>query len=1249
MAVRISPYIWPNEYVLGMLHPVIRMWFTRKYSSLTDVQKRAIPLIHRGKNVLMMSPTGSGKTLAAFMSAINELFIMASEGRLENKVYVVYVSPLRALSNDIRRNLEGPMKGIKEIAEELGIEIPEIRYLVRTGDTKQSERAKMLKKAPHILITTPETFAIVITSPKFRQLMKDVKYIIVDEIHELCSSKRGVHLSLAMERLQEYVGRPIIRIGMSATQAPIEEIAKFLAGGEIVDGKWVPREIYIVRSPFQKDIDVLVHSPGDIVKEDPDVVNRRMYELLRKYIESHRTTLVFTNTRSGAEAVSYKLKEIGVDGIGTHHSSLSPEVRLKVEEDLKKGKLKAVVTSTSLELGIDIGCVDLVCEIGSPKSISRGVQRIGRSGHAINATPKGRFIAINRGDLIECAVIAKCAKMGKIDRVKIPENSLDVLAQHIVGMSLEKKWRIEDAYRLVRRAYPYRNLSYDEFLLVLRYLGGAYKELEDLNVYRKIWVDFEEGVFGRKKGSRVIYNLNVGTIPEETKYAVVLRDGRRIVGFLSEDFAMELKHGDVFVLAGTTYEFLGFKGTKIYVREAPGKRPTIPSWIGEMLPRSFDLSIEVMKFREILEKEVRKYLVGERTKEDIIRFLMREYYLDRRAANVLFEFFVDQILFSGFVPSFSNLVVEHYKESSKRHHIVFHFPFGRKVNDALSRAYAAVIGKTYGVNVRITVTDDGFMLTTEEPIYLSERDIIQMVTPENIEDILKSSIRYTELFNQKFRHCAVRAFMILRNYKGHEISAKSQYIKAMMLMEASKKFEGEHPIFTETYREILTQHMDIEGAKEVLKNIGSGIWRVKVLPPTEIPMPFSHEIIASGYEDVILMEDRAIVLRRLLQKIKMSIMEKEVEFKDIDYLDNYYKLKRGLIIKGVRKEDLLDLLERLGFIPLTGAENVYERFVVSERTLREWINELIENGILTTVFIGRRYLTLKKYEKYFLVLRKREELDLEEVRAVIKEWNEGRRTEEVKRKIRHLESLGVIEISKLTEKGIPLFKIRETRKSFVDPIEAYMFLITKLLYAYGPSTVDDIQIKLRAPEEHMEYIKEAIKNLEKEKKIIRGTFTSFEGVQYMLKADYDVLKEKPILEHAILKYALKGEQPTDKQPVQVSKSTVSFRVMSALKRKIKEQKIEVKMVNHKGELEILTLNLRARDILRDLEKEKGDIMGIIGPENPLGKLFVGYKSNAKNVIIGRTVVLYIEDDKLIPARDVDESTVKYVLERLDNP
>ncbi len=1239
MGVKISPYVWPDDYVLGMFHPIVRMWFMRTYSSLTDIQRRAIPLIHKGKSVLMISPTGSGKTLAAFMSAINELFILASNKALENKVYVVYVSPLRALSNDIKKNLEGPIEGIKKLAEDFGLEIPEIRYFVRTGDTKQYERSKMLKKAPHILITTPETLSIVITSKKFRELLKDVKYVIVDEIHELCSSKRGVHLSLSLERLQEYVGKPIVRIGMSATQAPVEEIARFLVGGEVKNGVWVPRDVYIVKSTFQKDLEILVHSPGDIVTEGPEAVNRKMYEMLIDYIKRHRTTLVFTNTRSGAEAVSYKLKELGLESVGTHHSSLSPEVRLKVEDDLKNGKLKAVVTSTSLELGIDIGYVDLVCEIGSPKSISRGIQRIGRSGHAVHAKPKGRFIAISAGDLIECAVIARCAKMGKIDRVRIPENSLDVLAQHIVGMSLERKWHIDEAYHVVKRAYPYRNLSYDEFLSVLEYLGATDERLENLNVYRKIWVDFKEGVFGRKKGARVIYNLNIGTIPEETKYAVVLYDKKKIVGFLSEDFATELKHGDIFVLAGNTYEFLGFKGTRVYVRPAPGKRPTIPSWIGEMLPRSYDLSIEVMKFRESVEDLVKKVLNGRISKEDVIKYLMKEYYMDKKAANVIFNLFKNQILTAGFVPSFRSITIEHYIDEYGKYHIIFHYPFGRKVNDALSRAYAAAIGAKHRISVGITVTDDGFMLTLPKMIVLDEETIKELVTPENIEQILKDSLRNTELFNQRFRHCAVRAFMILRNYKGYEISAKNQYLKAMNILRASKELEKTHPVFIEAYREILTQHMDINGAKAVLSNIISGKWKLRVILPTDVPMPFSHEIIATGYEDVVLMEDRATVLRKLLQKVKTKVLQENVEFKDVDYLDRYFKLKRWLIIKGVTKDDLVNAVRTLGYIPLSGSENIFERFIVKESVLRRWISEMLESNVMTTVFLGRRYLTLKDYEKYFSIFFSN---DIpEDINEIIEKWNKSKsKDQELSRIIRKLESQGIIKVVKF-EGTRPIYDLRRVDEvESVDPVEAYKFLVEKVLYSYGPNTVEGIRAKLRVSSEHRGFIQEALKALEDNNIVVRGYFTSTEGVQYMLRKDYENIKRAPILEHAAILFAIDSSWKLIHE--QSSKNIL----VNALKKKIRNTFNDVVIVNRDGDLEIIKLNTRAVDVLRDLEKRSGDIFGIIPPNNPLGRLFYEYNNCCENIVLGRRVIGYIKGNDITKLENVDNSTLEYVLSKI---
>ncbi|MCL2890366.1 MAG: DEAD/DEAH box helicase, partial [Methanomassiliicoccaceae archaeon] len=431
--------VYGKEEVMGMMEPLVSAWFGERFDSLTEPQAKAIPMIHQRKNVLVSSPTGSGKTLTAFLSIINELTRYAAEGRLEERTYCIYISPLKALANDINRNLNTPLKEMMDVARERGMSVPEIRVAVRSGDTTQYERQKMLRKPPHILITTPESLAMVLEAPKFKERLRNVEWVILDEIHDICDSKRGAFLSITLERLRAHCDNDITRIGLSATLAPIEAIAGFLAG--VDNGK--ARDVTLVESGTRKQLDLKVICPtDDMTTLSSEIVNSKMYDQLKELIDEHETTLVFTNTRSGAESVVYKLKERGMENIAVHHSSLGKETRLDVEERLKRGEIKCVVSSTSLELGIDIGSVDLVCQVGSPKSVAKGLQRIGRSGHSMGRTAKGRLLVFDQDDLVECAVMCRAAHRGDIDRVGIPENCLDVLAQAVVGMSLDSRWDV---------------------------------------------------------------------------------------------------------------------------------------------------------------------------------------------------------------------------------------------------------------------------------------------------------------------------------------------------------------------------------------------------------------------------------------------------------------------------------------------------------------------------------------------------------------------------------------------------------------------------------------------------------------------------------------------------------------------------------------------------------------------------------------------------------------------------------------
>ena len=871
---------------LGVLNDYVRKWFTNNFEEMTPPQRYAFKLISEKTNVLITAPTGSGKTMSGFLSIISRLFDYSLEGKLEDKVYCIYISPLRALNNDIYNNLSKPLEEIYEmIKKEKGIDIiknniRQVTIGVRTGDTTQQERHKMLVKPPNILVTTPESLAILINSEKFVENLKSVEYIIIDEIHELANNKRGVHLSLSITRLENIIGHDVAKIGLGATLYPLDEAAKYLVGWNLDK----PKDCLVVDASWAKKLEVKTLSPvKDMIYAEDGEIEDAMYKELDEIIKKSKSTLIFTNTRSGTERVVFNLKKrfnYGND-VAAHHGSLSRESRFEVEELLKKGALRCVVSSTSLELGVDIGTIDNVIQLGSPKSVTRAVQRIGRAGHSYKATAKGEIIVLNRDDLVECTILLDSAVKRRLDSFILPKNALDVLAQHIIGMSLTKKWNADEAFSVIRSSYAYHNLEKSDYTSLLNYLAGNYVGLESRRVYGKIWYDEKENTFGRRgRLAKAIYMLNLGTIPDEVAINV-LDSNKKWIGNIEEEFLTKLKVGDIFTLGGKLYRFEYTKGMKAYVTQTEATTPTIPPWFSEQLPLSFELANDIGEFRGRLSEMIRKNLVdkklekiGKNTKipKDIDEYLS-SLPIDENSKEALFGYFIEQILFADEVPNNKFMLIELTKDLEKgESYIVFHSLYGRRVNDALSRAIGVQLAEMLDVDIDIMINDNGFVFRSEEPIKITAKDmknIIEDISTTGLPTLLRRSIRKTELMKRKFRQVAARSFMILRNYNGYKISVGRQQMNSQLIFKAAEEIDPNFPVIKETYREIFNETMDLPRANEIISRMRDGKISYKVIK-TAVPSPFSHSMMTFGHADAIMMKDR----HKYLQKLHKHVMKK---------------------------------------------------------------------------------------------------------------------------------------------------------------------------------------------------------------------------------------------------------------------------------------------------------------------------------------------------------------------------------------
>ena len=918
------------EQINHILNPLVKKWFFTRFKEYSLPQLYGVMEIHSRNNILISAPTGATKTLTGFLSILNELIDSSEKGILEDKIYCVYISPLRALSEDIKVNLINPLKEMEEITKKkFGI-----RVASRTGDTTPSEKAKMLKNPPHILITTPESLAIVLSSFKFIDHLKDVQWCIIDEVHALAENKRGTHLSLSLERLQK-LSPAMTRVGLSATIAPLDEIAKYLVGYEGKD----ERPCKIVDVQFIKKLDLKVLSPvPDLIDTEHGNMHNALYNLMHKLIQDHKTTLIFTNTRSATERVVHNLKEkfpkfYGEDNIGAHHGSLSKTHRHSLENRLREGKVKVVVCSTSLELGIDIGFIDLVVCLSSPKSVARALQRIGRSGHKLHDVTKGRIIVLNRDDLIECAVLLKSAIEKKIDKIHIPTNALDVLAQQIYGIAIQDRIHIKDLLKLIKGSYCYNNLDKKDFNEIIEYLAGKYISLEDRHIYAKIWHDEETGMIGKRgKLARVLYMTNIGTIPDET--SVIVKIGDQVVGTIEEAFLEKLRPGDAFVLGGQVYQFKFARGMVAQVSASANRRPNVPAWFSEMLPLSFDLALEIGRFRKLLNE----MFCSGKSKEEIIDFINDYVYVDKNAALSVYNYFNEQFHYAE-ISSNSRIIVEHYTNEQGVKHTIFHTLYGRRVNDCLSRAVAFAISRTQHRDVEIGINDNGFYIASAKTVNVMHA--FKLIKSKDFRKVLNMAIDRTEILKRRFRHCAMRALMILRTYKGRTKRVGRQQVSSMILISAVKRISPDFSILKEARREVLEDLMDIDNAKKVIEGIEKGNIKIDEITTT-IPSPFAFNLVAQGITDILKIEDRVEFLRRMHKNVLAKIgLKKDINKEDSEfsYMDVWKKAEEEkLAEKDDKKERLKMQAWNLKRVPIFAKREIVEMVEGKKETRQDFID-----------------------------------------------------------------------------------------------------------------------------------------------------------------------------------------------------------------------------------------------------------------------------------------------------------------------
>jgi ATP-dependent Lhr-like helicase len=874
---------------LAWAHPLVQEWFVNKFETPTEPQEQGWPHILAGHTTLISAPTGSGKTLTAFLACIDRLVRKALAGDLQDRTEVLYISPLKALGNDIQKNLEGPLGEIQQMAGARGLLMPKIRTAVRTGDTLASDRRAMLKCPPHILVTTPESLYILLTAERSRAILRDIETVIVDEIHAVADDKRGAHLTLSLERLEALTHRHPVRIGLSATQKPIEEVAHFLTG----NGRPDP---VIVDIGHKRKLDLAVEVPSSEL--GPITTNEmwdEIYDRLVQLVEQNRSTLVFVNTRRLVERVAHNLGErLGEDNVAAHHGSLARKLRLTAENKLKNGEIKVLVATASLELGIDIGTVDLVVQISSPRAIAVALQRVGRSGHWRGAVPKGRFFVTTRDDLLECASLVRAIRHGDLDRLIIPEAPLDILAQQIVAACASEEWDEDAMLALVRRAYPYRDLDQKTYETILEMLSeGIAARRGRYGAY--IHHDRVNHKLRARRGARLAAITSGGAIPETALFTVVAEPEGMTVGTLDEDFAVESNRDDIVLLGNASWRIRRIEGKtgRVIVEDAHGAPPTVPFWLGEAPARTQELSERIASLRQEISDRLPHVMPTPASRNlpevmEVVSWLKDECGLDTSGAEQVVEYILQGRAVLGAVPTQDTIIAERFFDEGGGMQLVIHAPFGGRVNKAWGLSLRKRFCRSFNFELQAAATDNGLNIALAEQHSFPLADVFQFLSAETVQPILEQAALASPIFGTRWRWDANRALALLRFQGGKKVPPQIQRIRSDDLLASvfpdvaacQENIAGDiqipdHPLVNEVMKDVLHEAMDIDGLRNLLRRIETGSIRC-IAVDTPVPSQFSHEILnANPYaflDDAPLEERRAraVEMRRMLPE---SVLE----------------------------------------------------------------------------------------------------------------------------------------------------------------------------------------------------------------------------------------------------------------------------------------------------------------------------------------------------------------------------------------